>query len=66
MPKLYTIRQFAESNPAFSEASLRWQVFKSSENGLLKSGAIIRNGRRILIDGEKFFAWLQANQPRVA
>ena len=66
MPKLYSVKQFAQENPAFSESSLRWMLFNSDANGLLKSGAIIRNGRRILIDSDKFFAWLQANQPRVA
>lgn len=66
MPNLYSVKQFAQENPAFSESSLRWMLFNSGTNGLLKSGAIIRNGRRILIDSDKFFAWLQANQPRVA
>ena len=66
MPKLYTIRQFAENNPAFSEASLRWQIAMAKKNGLAKSGAILRNGRRILIDPDKFFMWLESNQGHAA
>jgi hypothetical protein len=66
MPKLFTVRQFAENNPAFSEASLRWQIFNADKNGLEKSGVILRNGRRILIDGDKYFSWLQSQQRHVA
>ena len=64
MERLYTIRQFAESVPAFSEASIRWMVFNSKSNGLADSGAILRNGRRVLIDGEKFSTWLKSRQPQ--
>jgi hypothetical protein len=63
---LKTIRQFAESNPAFSEASLRWQIAKAKENGLAQSGAILRNGRRVLIDTDKFFTWLESRQSHAA
>jgi len=66
MPKLATVKQFAFENPAFSEASLRWLLFKSDENGLAKSGAILRNGRRVLIDAEKFFQWLASRQQSAA
>jgi len=62
--KLFTVRQFAESQPAFSEASIRWMVFNCKTNGLDNSGAILRNGRRILIDSEKFSSWLQSRQPQ--
>lgn len=61
---LKTVRQFAECNPAFSEASLRWQIAKAKENGLAESGAILRNGRRVLIDADKFFTWLDSRQTR--
>lgn len=66
MPKLYTIRQFAQNNPAFSEASLRWHITVAKKNGLGKSGAILRNGRRILIDPDKFFTWLESSQGHAA
>ncbi len=34
----------------------------SKANGL--DVAIVRNGRRILIDEHKFFAWLESKQPK--
>jgi len=57
---LYTIRQFAQAQPAMSEASIRWQIFKAEENGLQKSGAIRRVGRRVYIVGERYIAWLDS------
>lgn len=66
MRTLLTLRQFAETNPAFSESSLRWQIFNANTNGLTKSGAILRNGRRILIDPEKFHAWIDSRQTQAA
>lgn len=63
MQQLFTVRQFAEKVPAFSEPSIRWMVFKSQENGLAESGAILRRGRRVLIDADKFEAWLKSIQP---
>lgn len=40
----------------FTEQSIRWWVFNSKENGL--EGCIIRIGRKILIDLDKFEQWL--------
>lgn len=60
-----TVRQFAERNPAFSEASLRWKIAKAEENGLAEAGAILRHGRRVFIDTNKFFDWLESCQNRV-
>lgn len=65
---LSTVRQFSERNPAFSEAAVRNLVFKADSrhstkgaipgNGLIEAGAIVRIGRKVLIDEEAFFAWV--------
>ena len=57
---LRTIKQLAQENPAFTEASLRWLVFNARQNGL--DAAIIRVGRRVLIDLQKLDAWLEARR----
>ena len=62
IPPLSTIKQFCKKNPAFTEGGIRDRIFHANSNGLKKSGAILRNGRRVLIDEEKFFQWLQENQ----
>jgi len=64
IPTLSTVKQFPQKYPAFTEAGIRFIIFNSETNGLKKSGALLRNGRRILIDEEKFFEWLQNNQKK--
>jgi hypothetical protein len=54
-----TVKQFCNKYPAFPEGGVRHRIFHENQNGLAKSGAIIRNGRRILINEEKWFAWLE-------
>ena len=59
-----TIKQFCQRHPAFTEGGIRHNVFHSKTNGLAKSGAIVRNGRRVLINEGKFFIWLEnQNKP---
>lgn len=57
-PILFTVKQFAEKNPAFSIGGLRWQIFNEGNNGLKESGAIIRIGRKVLIDTDRYFDWV--------
>lgn len=66
--QLFTVKQFALAYPAFTEPALRNLIFKAENrhsslgevagNGLLKSGAILRLGRKILIDEHAFLAWV--------
>lgn len=63
---LLTVRQFADAHPAISEGSLRWQIFQRANNGLDQSGAIIRNGSRIMIDVQRYYAWLDGQQQGAA
>lgn len=67
---IFTVRQFAERNPAFTENALRNMIFKAGArntsrgeipgNGLLKAGAIVRIGRKVLIDEAAFFVWFDS------
>ncbi len=59
-PHYFTVQQFTSKHPAFPLGTLRHQIFHEATNGLKKSGAIIRNGRRVLIREDKYFAWLEA------
>ncbi len=60
IPTLSTVKQFAEKHPAFPIGGLRHRLFYKETNGLNDSGAIVHNGRRILINEEKFFQWLES------
>jgi len=64
--QLFTVQQFSEAEPAFKESSLRWLIFNRDSNGLEGSGALIRVGKRILIDRQKFLGWLLSQQSRKA
>ncbi len=69
---VFTTRQFSVRNPAFSELSIRNLVFKADPrhsskgeipgNGLIEAGAIIRIGRKVLIDEDRFFEWVESQQ----
>lgn len=73
-----TIREMAnmpEYRHAFTPASIRHYVFESKPrkdsrgrplptNGLDEAGAIIRVGRKVLIDLDAFDAWVQSHKAR--
>ena len=66
---LYTVEQFPTVEPGFTAAAMRNLIFKAQPrqatvgvipgNGLIESGAIVRVGRKVLINRAKFLAWVQ-------
>ena len=66
---LLSVRQFSTRHPGFTQAGLRHLIHCSEErhaskgrlpgNGLKESGAILRSGRKVLIEEQAFFRWLQ-------
>ncbi len=61
MSKIVNVAQLSAEIPAFTQSSIRWLIFKSNENGLDQSGAILRVGRRVLIDSDKFVDWVRGS-----
>lgn len=69
---LLTVKQFSERHPAFSEGSLRFQIFNAEPrktsrgeipgNGL--ASALVRLGRKVMIDEAAFFTWLDQQNGR--
>ncbi len=57
---LHTVKQFAEKQRIFTEGALRNIIFNRYKNGLDESGAIQRVGRKILINEDKFYAWVNS------
>lgn len=53
-----TVQQFAKKHAAFTVGGLRSLIFNERTNGLAKSGAIVRIGRKVLIDECIFFTWV--------
>src|SRR5258708_2138805 len=66
---LFSPNQFSVRNPAFSEPAVRNLIFKAAPrqstkgeipgNGLTEAGAILRIGRKVLIDEDRFFDWVR-------
>ncbi len=61
-PTLLTVSQFSEQFPAFPVGGLRWQIFNEDNNGLRNACAIVRVGRKVLINVDKYFAWIDSQQ----
>lgn len=70
---LYTVKQFAQRRPAWTQAALRNLILHSADrisargqsipgNGMERYGAIVRVGRRVLIDESAFFRWVASQQ----
>ena len=60
---LQTVTAVAAGSP-FSEAQLRWWIFTSGTNGLDTANAIVRVGRRVYIDLDRFDAWIEQQNER--
>jgi hypothetical protein len=56
--ELFTVAQFSAKHKAFTIGGMRHIIFKELENGLKKSGAIVRIGSKVLINEEHFFQWV--------
>jgi hypothetical protein len=61
-PTLLTVQQFAQAHPAFTHGGLRWLLFHRQQNGLER--AVVKVGRKVLIDVDQFFLWLAQQNGR--
>jgi len=67
---LLTVRQFADEHRAFPQGSIRNLIFlaenRKTSRGVIKGNgldiALVRLGRKVLIDEAKFFEWVDAQQ----
>ena len=60
--RLRRVKQICDENPAFTEGAVRWHIHQAEDNGLDALGAIVRLGRCVYIDVDRFFAWLATKQ----
>lgn len=62
---LQSVAGLAADGP-FSEGQLRWWIFTSASNGLDVANAVVRVGRRVYIDLDRFNDWIeQQNRARL-
>ncbi len=57
--RLQTVNQFVLEHPFVSNGGMRFLIFNAKTNGMEKAGVIKRLGRKILIDENAFFAWVE-------
>ncbi len=62
---LMTVSQLSESTrpdpdqkPALGPGAIRWDILHEETNGLREARAIVKRGRRILIDRDAYLRWL--------
>lgn len=55
---LQTVTSLAANGP-FSEGQLRWWIFTSRSNGLADANAVVKVGRRVYIDLDRFEDWIE-------
>lgn len=59
-PTYLTVSQFCQKHTAFRVGGIRFKIFHANTNGLAGSGAIVRDGRKVLINEAKWFEHLEA------
>ena len=61
--QIHTVKTLCNKYPKIlCEGGIRHFIFHSEKNGLAASGAILKMGRKVLIDEEKFFDWMRNGQ----
>lgn len=63
VPVLCNVQQFVKRNPAFSIGGVRHLLFHRGPE-LEEAGAVIRFGRRLLIDEPRMLEWLRQGNAR--
>ena len=59
-PALLTVSQFCAKHSFISQGGLRFQIFNADNNGLASFSAIVRMGRKVLIDESRHFEWVES------
>lgn len=60
---LYTVRQFCDRHEWARPGGIRHAIFHRDSNGLAQSGAIVRFGRKLLLDEARFVDWMRLCEP---
>ena len=65
-PALLTVSQFCAKHSFISQGGLRFQIFNADNNGLASFSAIVRMGRKVLIDESRYFEWVESLRDKKA
>ena len=56
---IHSVQTLAALEPALNEGGIRWTIFQHKQD-LIDYGAIFYNGKKLLIDREKFIEYLKS------
>lgn len=59
IPTYIPPRGFSEKHPAFPLGGVHHKIFHGKENGLEKTRTIVRDGRKVLINEERWFLLIE-------
>ncbi len=63
LDRLLPVKHLVQRHPNIgTEAAVRFQVFQAETNGLAEHGAVLRVGRKVLIDADRYLDWLTAHR----
>jgi hypothetical protein len=57
--QIHTVSTLANYEPALNEGGIRWTIFQHKQD-LIDYGAIFYNGKKLLIDRDRFISFLKA------
>jgi len=57
--QLLTIKQLLKKHPHLSMGGVRWMIVHRKKNGLDESACLFKPTGKVLIDEERFIAWLR-------
>lgn len=60
--RLYSIKEWIKRHPSMKEGGIRHLIFYGQQNGF--DAVIKRVGRRVYIDEDDFFLWIEKENPK--
>ena len=55
---VHTVQTLAAAEPGLNEGGIRWTIFQH-KSSLVETGAVFFSGKKLLIDRDRFIAFLQ-------
>ena len=61
---VHTVQTLAAAEPGLNEGGIRWTVFQH-KSSLVETGAVFFSGKKLLIDRDRFIAFLRDGRAAV-
>lgn len=58
---IHTVQTLAAAEPGLNEGGIRWTIFQH-KSALIEAGAVFFSGKKLLIDRNRFIAYLQGGR----